>query len=104
MPELPTVIFPEGFDERAEFETPHKGWLSAHVEMNDGTRYAIYLSDPVRLQQDLAENAQLGRPYLAEPGLILLPEVTAEAIRETVQSLCEQDFFGHLRPCQDNER
>ena len=49
----PRVIFPEGFDERAAFETPLKGWLKAQVELQDGCRYAVYFSDSIRLQQDL---------------------------------------------------
>ena len=43
----PRVIFPEGFDERAAFETPLKGWMKAQVELEDGCRYAVYFSDPI---------------------------------------------------------
>jgi hypothetical protein len=49
----PRVIFPEGFDARAALETPLKGWLSAQVELEDGCRYAVYFTDPMRLQQDV---------------------------------------------------
>lgn len=98
------VVFPEGFDERAAFEAPSKGWLSAQVEMKDGRSYAVYFTDPARLQQDLDENAQLGKPYLAEPGLIVLPQVTVEAVQDTVRALCVQGFFDHLRADQVDER
>lgn len=80
----PRIIFPEGFDERTAFETPLKGWLNAQVELEDGRRYAVYFSDPVRLQQDLEEAVNDGRPCFAEPGLIIVPEVTVEIIQNAV--------------------
>jgi len=93
----PRLILPENFDEQARFEIPFKGWLSAYVESEDGGRYPVYFSDPTRLQQDLEEELQLGKPYFAMPGLIILPEVTIEAIEEAVQLLWKQGFFAHLR-------
>lgn len=96
----PQVIFPDGFDERAAFEAPLKGWLHAHVELENGSCYAVHFSDPVRLQQDLEENIRTGEPCFAEPGLIVLPEVTVEAVQEAVRSLCERGFFEHFKADQ----
>ena len=93
----PQVIFPEGFDERAAFETPLKGWLKAQVELEDGCRYAVYFSDPIRLQQDVDEAVKHERPCFAEPGLIIIPEVTVQAIRDAVQFLWKQGFFASLK-------
>jgi hypothetical protein len=56
------VIFPAGFDERSAFETPLKGWLKAQVELEDGCRYGVYFSDPIRLQQDVDEAVKHERP------------------------------------------
>jgi hypothetical protein len=36
-----------------------------------------------------------GRPYYAEPGLIVLPEVTTEAIRQAVSGLLRDGYFQH---------
>jgi hypothetical protein len=91
------VIFPEGFDERAAFETPLKGWLKAQVELEDGGRYAVYFSDPIRLQQDVDEAVKHERPCFAEPGLIVVPEVTVQAIQDAVQFLSKQGFFASLK-------
>jgi len=96
----PHVIFPEGFDERAAFETPLKGWLSAQVELEDGCRYTVYFSDPSRLQQDLDEALKSGRPCFAEPGLIILPEVTVKTMQEAVQFLWKEGFFASLKASQ----
>ncbi len=56
-------------------------------------------------QQDLDENVKLGKPYFAEPGLIVLPEVTVEAIQAAVHSLWEQGYFhkATFNACQGTE-
>jgi hypothetical protein len=97
----PRVIFPAGFDERAALETPLKGWLITQVELEDGCRYTLYFSDPIRLQQDLEEAVNGGRPCFAEPGLIILPEVTVKGIQDAVQFLWKQGFFAYLKADQD---
>jgi hypothetical protein len=97
MSNSPRLILPDGFDEQALFELPFKGWLSAYVESEEGCRYPVHFSDPIRLQQDLEEEVQLGKPHFAMPGLIILPEVTIEAIEEAVQVLWEQGFFAYLK-------
>jgi hypothetical protein len=89
----------ETLNERAEFETAAKGWLDGvQVQLPDGSRRAVFFYDPVGLQQDLAEYERLGRPYLVEPGLIVLPEVTPAAIRKAVEELCRQEYFCDLKP------
>ena len=93
----PRVLFPEGFDERAAFETPLKGWLKAQVELENGCRYAVYFSDPIRLQHDVEEAVQSERPCFAEPGLIIVPEVTVQTIQDAVQFLWKQGFFASLK-------
>ncbi len=100
-PSSPRIIFPEGFDERAAFETPLKGWLNAQIELEDGCRYAVYFSDPIRLQlrlqHDVDEAVKSARPCFAEPGLIIVPEVTVKAIQDAVQFLWKQGFFAYLK-------
>jgi hypothetical protein len=92
------IVFPEGFDERSVFEMPYKGWVSIDVILQDGSRYSLFLIDPVRLQQDLDECIAEGAPCFAEPGLIVLPELTTKAVEDTVQFLWRQGFFNHLKP------
>jgi len=94
-----TIHFPEWFDERAEWEAESKGWLQGvTVELADGNRYPVFFYDPVRLSQDLEAEASQGRPYAAEPGMIVLPQVTRAAISEAVKQLVGAGFFNHLRP------
>jgi hypothetical protein len=94
-----TVVFPAWYDARAEHETPSRGYLSGvEVRLEDASRYQLYFIDPVRLQQTLDEDAQSGRPYFAEAGLVVLPEVRTEAIHSAVAGLLRDGYFRHLKP------
>jgi hypothetical protein len=102
MPSQPnsfTVVFPEWFDARVEHETPSKGWLTGvEVRLEDGSRYELSFIDPARLQQTLADDEEAGRPYYAEPGLVVLPRVDREAVRVAVAGLVEDGYFRRLKP------
>jgi len=94
-----TVVFPDWYDERAEFEHFQKGYLpDVEVRLEDGSRYRLYFYEPVRFWQDFEKVAARGKPYLAEPGLVVIPEITRECIRKAVAGLWQDDFFRHLRP------
>jgi hypothetical protein len=51
--------------------------------------------DLVCLEQGLADNAGAGHPYYAEKGLVVVPEVSTEAIQLAVQGLWDEGCF-HL--------
>ncbi len=103
MTAYPKVIFPSGFDERAVFEMEMKGWISVVVEITNGTQYPVFFSDPIRLQQDLADAAEQGTPWFAEPGLVVVPSLTIEVIERTVNDLCKQGFFDSLRSLNEEQ-
>lgn len=93
------IIFPDSFDERSIQETPLRGCLSnVLVELEDGSRYQVDFIDPVRLAQELEDYGQLNIPCYAEPGLIVLPQVTLERIQKAVEYLHRHKFFDHLKP------
>jgi hypothetical protein len=94
-----TVVFPADYDAQSEFETPMRGYLSdVEVEL-DGSRYRLFFIDPVRLEQELKSNVDSVRSYFAEPNLIVLPQVTTEAIKKAVEGLARDGFFQSLKPC-----
>src|SRR5690242_7942232 len=83
-----TIVFPEWYDARCEQETPLKGYLSdVEVRLEDGSRFKLHFTDPARLQQTLEDDAATGRPYYTEPGLVVLPEVTMQAIQQVIPAL-----------------
>src|SRR5262245_55564402 len=88
------VTFPEWYGDRAEYETPLKGYLSdVVVRLESGDRYRLYFFDPVRLQQTLEDDVQAGRHYYTEPGLVVLPEVNTQTVRQALECLWRDGFF-----------
>jgi hypothetical protein len=95
------IRFPADYDAQSGFETPMRGYLSGVlVELENGLRYPVFFYDPIRLRQDIEAESALGRPYLAEPGMIILPEVTTDAIRQAVAGLVQDGFFEHVKPVE----
>src|SRR5947209_18541977 len=92
----PVIVFPDGYEERGQYEVPARGYLSdVIVQVEDGSRYQLFFYDPVRLEQDLASE---GQGYLAEPNMIVMPEVTTENIRNAVQALWRAGYFHQIKP------
>lgn len=97
----PEIILPEGFDARWEDEMTVKGFLNGVIVRSRGLRYPVYFIDPIRLQQDLAAETEMGCPYFTEPGLIVLPEVTLRAVETAVERLWGEGYFDTLKPIND---
>src|SRR5947209_7417634 len=94
-----TISFPEGYDAQAEFEAPFRGYLpDVIVQLEDGSRRRLSFIDPARLGQSLTDNVQMGRAYYTEPGLVILPEVSTEAIHKAVHGLWEEGYFTRSDP------
>ena len=95
----PVIQFPEGYEERGQYEAPVKGYLgNVVVQVEDGSRYQLMFYDPVRLEQTLTSDAEAGRCFLAEPNMVVLPEVNTEAIRIAVHALWREGYFEQIRP------
>jgi hypothetical protein len=98
-PQLARIVFQFPFDDRAAAEAAARGFLSnVVVELTSGVRYPVVFYDPVRLSQDLEDDASRGLPFMAEPGLIIVPEVKLEIITTAVRELAKRGYFGHLKP------
>jgi hypothetical protein len=95
----PKLNLPDWFDDLCEEEAPVRGFLEgADVEMEDGTRYQVYFITPTRLRMELDQLSRVGEPYYAEPGLIVIPEVTLEKVKQTLRALADKRFFQKLKP------
>jgi hypothetical protein len=101
--DYPQLTLHKGFGERDTFEIRQKGWFNASVKTKDGIRYTISFFDPVRLRQEMEDNARNGEPCLAEPNLIIVPEVTVETIQNSIRFLWEKGFFQYFAPEQRPE-
>ncbi len=89
------VVFPDWYDERGEWEAKDKGWLQGvEAHFTNGAVQRLFFYDPVRLAQDLeAESINRGA-FIASPGLIVIPEVTREAILNAVAKLVADGYFS----------
>lgn len=95
----PKLTFKYGWDEREEAETLMKGCRSdGIVQFEDDKSYSVYFIDPIRLQQDLEEEEELGSPFLAPPGLIVIPKLTLSAMENAIAQLWKQGYFDALKP------
>lgn len=96
--------FAREFTEQDALEAQSRGYLShVLIELDDGALYPVFFYDPTRLQQDLAEGVRCGRPFLADPGMIIVPEITRCAMQEAVQRVVEEGFLDHFVPVTEEE-
>src|SRR5262249_39516917 len=89
------LLFTCEMDERAEWEIKQKGFFE-HVlaHLPDGKTVRVCFWEPVRLSQELEDYLKWGKRCLAEPGMIIIPEVTVPNMEAAVKELYEQDFFA----------
>ena len=93
------LVFAREFSEREAFEARDRGYLShVLVEIDGEHLYPVVFYDPIRLQQDLELSAKHGRAFIADPGMIVLADITIEAMQEAVQRLWQEGFFKYLVP------
>jgi hypothetical protein len=83
--------FPVWYDDLAEFEHTHKGYLSGVVLRRSGKIYLLTFYDLARLKQD-AEFDFDQQGFWSTPNLVLLPSVTRKEIAAVVDKLCEEDL------------
>jgi hypothetical protein len=89
------VVFPEWYDERGEWEAKEKGWLQGvEVRFSSGDVHPLFFYDPVRLAQDLESDVKHGRPFVAHRGMVVVPELTRDAILDVVGRLVDEAYFS----------
>jgi len=96
--------FARDFTEQDAFEAQSRGYLShVLVELDGGKLYPVFFYDPVRLRQDLVEGVRCGHPFVADPGMIVVPEISPQALKDAVDRLVEEGFFDHLTPISEQD-
>lgn len=92
------LVFVGGFSEREAFEANCRGCLSHVLVEVEDRFFPVFFYDPIRLRQDLETMTANGSPFLAEPGMIVVPEITLEAMQTAAERIYGEGFFEHLRP------
>jgi hypothetical protein len=77
-----------------EDEIRMKGYCgNVIVTLPDYLRYRVCFYDPVRLQQDLTDET-----YIAEPGLIVINELTKNNMEKAVCEIWLEGYFDQFKP------
>src|SRR5215207_10193713 len=88
------IIFPDWYDDCGEAEAEAKGWLQGvELKFGDGTTQALFFYDPIRLSQDLEEEAKFGEPFVACPGLIVIPRIMRCYVPAATEKLVQESYF-----------
>jgi hypothetical protein len=76
-----------------EDEIQMKGYCNdVIITLSDYSKYKVCFYDPVRLAQDLEEEN-----YIAEPGLIIIKEVSIKNMENAVHELWLGGYFDDLK-------
>jgi hypothetical protein len=95
--EYPRLVFAHHVDDRDI--APHGYRGDVVVELADGEAFPVYFYEPdaVREELDGRIGAGFGR-FVAEPGLVVIPEITLAGMKSSVLELIEVGYFAHLKP------
>ena len=92
------IVLAAGMDQRAVDEARDRGYLNfIYVEVDGSRLYPVCFLDLSNLQWELG-NLKQGHRYRAEPGMIVLQEITLEAMQEAAQALCDDGYFDYMVP------
>ena len=77
-----------------EEEVKKKGYCNdVIVTLSDHSKYKVCFYDPIRLAQDLEEEN-----YIAEPGLIIIEEVSVKNIENAIHELWLGGYSEQVKP------
>jgi hypothetical protein len=101
---LPTLRFARQFTDLDELEARNRGYLS-HVlaDLGDGRLFPLFFYDPVRLRQDLEERAKHNNAFIADPGMVVVQEISLKVMQQVIEQLHEEGFFDHIVPVTEVE-
>lgn len=95
---FPKLVFEGEFGEREIFEAKSRGYRSdVEVLLSEGKKYPVFFYDCTRLRQDLEAEMENGIAFVAEVGMIVVPEVTIENMTAAVAALVRQGYFNAFR-------
>jgi hypothetical protein len=97
--QFPRFYFNFDFNENTIYEINLKGWLGyVWVDFEDGSRYPVFFYNPVSLAQEVERGQKWGYLQIAEPGMIVIPEITIENMKKSITRLIAENFFDHFKP------
>lgn len=89
-------ILYENDTELAEYESLNKGYRKDVIVVIGEKRYKMYITSPVRLQQDFETEQQDSGFYMAEPNTLLVNEVSKKEIEKIITEMYRCKYFEQL--------
>jgi hypothetical protein len=100
--DYPRLVFTHDVNERDI--APHGYRGDVIVELADGESFPVYFYEPDAIREELETRSQSGfGRYVAEPGLVVIPEICLAGMKSSVLELIEIGYFTHLRPCEERQ-
>ncbi|HZF52542.1 MAG TPA: hypothetical protein VE093_28000 [Polyangiaceae bacterium] len=97
------IIYPKDYHGQWEEECVFKGWLAGvKVRIEDDRVYALTFVDIHRLAQMLDDQVATGLAHYAEPGLVIVTELTRSNIEASIPHLVSEHFFDALCPIRED--
>src|SRR5215813_1452487 len=95
--EYPRLVFAHDVDDRDL--APHGYRGDVLVELVDGEAFPVYFYEPNAVREELDARARSGfGHFVAEPGLVVIPEITLAGMKSAVLELIKVGYFTYLRP------
>ena len=94
-----SIIFEDDTD-IAEYEAINKGYRKDVTVLIDDRRFKLYITDIVRLHQDVDLEIEENGYYQNEPNIIIVKEVSKAEIEKTIDALYKGGFFDELGWCK----
>jgi hypothetical protein len=88
-----------GYEEDDMFMLDDLGCLShAFVEIDGSALYPVYFYSSGRLIYEMKTMSERGQSFVAQTGMIVLPQISIPAIEDAIQDLCDIGYFDYMTP------
>src|ERR1700733_12010493 len=94
--DFPRLVFIHDVDEQDTAPQGYRG--DVVVEFANGEAFPLFFYEPTAVREVLDSSIKWGfGQFVAEPGLVVIPEITVAAMKSSVLELIEVGYFNHLR-------
>ena len=101
--DYPRLVFEYDVHERDL--APHGYRGDVVVELAEGEAFPVYFYEPNAIREELEGRTRSGfGQFVAEPGLVVIPEITLASMKSSVLELIEVGYFAHLRPVCEGQQ
>ncbi len=101
---LVKLVLLGGYGQRQLDDAIDRGFLShVAVEIGGADLYPVWFYSIDELAGQLLDDPRYPYKFVADIGMIVLPEITLERMENAVQRLYEAGYFRHLRPLSQEQ-